>query len=105
MNDDSMMALGYGAAGYDAQDFVERAFDQFDTLYAEGAESGRVMCVGLHAYVFGHPHRIEYLDRTLDRLLSHEHVWATTGEAIADHYFAHCYDDELARLLANECPG
>jgi allantoinase len=95
VNDDAMMALGYGAAGYDAEDFLQIAADQLDVLHAEG---GRVMCVGLHAYVFGHPHRIEYLDRTLDRLLSREGVWATTAEAIADHYLAHYYDDELTRL-------
>jgi allantoinase len=100
VNDDAMMALGYGASGYEAEDFLQIASDQFDVLYAEGETSGRVMCIGLHAYVFGHPHRIDYLDRTLDRLLSHDDVWLTTGEAIADHYLAHNYDDELARLRA-----
>jgi allantoinase len=100
VNDDAMMALGYGASGYDAADFVQIAADQFEVLHAEGAESGRVMCVGLHAYVFGHPHRIEYLDRTLDALLSHDGVWATTGGAIANHYLDNYYDDELARLKA-----
>jgi allantoinase len=100
VNDDAMMALGYGAAGYDAEDFMRIATDQFQVLYDEGSESGRVMCIGLHAYVFGHPHRIEYLDRTLDRLLSHEDVWLTTGEDIAEHYLEHYHDAELARLGA-----
>jgi hypothetical protein len=27
-------------------------------------------------------------------------VWLTTAEAIAGHYLAHNYDDELARLRA-----
>jgi allantoinase len=98
VNDDAMMALGYGAAGYDAEDFTQIASDQFDVLHAEGARSGRVMCIALHAYVFGHPHRIEQLDRTFDRLLSRDGVWLTTAEAIADHYLEHYHDDELARL-------
>ena len=71
------------------------AIDQFEVLHAEGARSGRVMCVALHAYVFGHPHRIDHLDRLLDRLLSHEGVWLTTAEAIADHYLEHYHDDEF----------
>jgi hypothetical protein len=31
---------------------------QFDTLYAEGAQSGRVMAICLHPYLIGVPHRI-----------------------------------------------
>jgi peptidoglycan/xylan/chitin deacetylase (PgdA/CDA1 family) len=102
VNDDGMMALGYGQAGYDAEDFVEISRDQFEVLYAEGADSGRVMCLGLHAYVFGHPHRIEYLDRTFDHLLSHDGVWLTTAEAIADHYLEHAFDEQLALLREAE---
>jgi peptidoglycan/xylan/chitin deacetylase (PgdA/CDA1 family) len=98
VNDDSMMALGYGAAGYEAEDFVEIAEDQFQVLRAEGETSGRVMCMGLHAYVLGLPHRIEYLDRTFERLLSQAGVWLTTGEDIAAHYEANYYDEQLARL-------
>ena len=95
VNDDAMMALGYGAAGYDAEDFVRIARDQFEVLHAEG---GRVMCMGLHAYVFGHPHRIDHLDRVLDDLLSRDEVWVTTAEEIAEHYLANNYDQERARL-------
>ena len=35
---------------------------QFDTLYAEGAQSGRVMAICLHPYLIGVPHRIAGLD-------------------------------------------
>jgi peptidoglycan/xylan/chitin deacetylase (PgdA/CDA1 family) len=98
VNDDGMMALGYGAAGFEADDFLEICKDQFEVLYTEGAESGRVMCIGLHAYVFGHPHRIEYLDRAFDYLLSHDDVWLTTAESIADHYLANYHDAQLSLL-------
>ncbi len=32
---------------------------QFDVLYREGAQSGRVMAIALHPYLTGVPHRID----------------------------------------------
>jgi hypothetical protein len=48
---------------------------QFDTLYREGAESGRVMAICLHPFVIGVPHRIGALDSALAYVLRHEGVW------------------------------
>lgn len=59
---------------------------QFDVLYREGAESGRVMCIALHPFVMGVPHRIDALDRTLEYITSHKDVWVTTASEIMDHY-------------------
>src|SRR5262245_52369482 len=42
-------------AAFEADQFADAAMRQFDTLYREGAESGRVMCISLHAYLFGQP--------------------------------------------------
>jgi allantoinase len=70
----------------EADDFVRAAIDQFECLYAEGETSGRVMCLPLHPYIFGQPHRIQQLDRLLSRLLSHEGVWQATGAEIAAWY-------------------
>ena len=39
--------------------------DQFDVLYEEGAESGKVMCIALHPYWIGKAHRAKYLDEAL----------------------------------------
>ncbi len=38
---------------------------QFDQLYREGADSGRVMCISIHPYLTGRPHRIRHLDGLL----------------------------------------
>ena len=38
---------------------------QFDVLYREGAESGRVMAIALHPYLTGVPHRIDAFDAAL----------------------------------------
>jgi peptidoglycan/xylan/chitin deacetylase (PgdA/CDA1 family) len=55
---------------------------QFDTLYAEGAQSGRVMAICLHPYLIGVPHRIAGLDEALGYIAAHDGVWFATGEEI-----------------------
>lgn len=59
---------------------------QFDTLYREGARSGRVMAIALHPYIIGFPHRIWVLDSALAYIAGHEGVWFATGGEIIDHY-------------------
>ena len=73
----------------DAEDFERAARDMFDRMYAEAERwGGLVMCLALHPYMMGAPHRIAYLDRTLASLKSHDKVWWATGAEIADHYLA-----------------
>ena len=59
---------------------------QFDTLYAEGAQSGRVMAICLHPYLIGVPHRIAGLDAALQYIRSHDRVWFASGEEIVRHW-------------------
>jgi peptidoglycan/xylan/chitin deacetylase (PgdA/CDA1 family) len=61
---------------------------QFDVLYEEGAESGRVMAICIHPFLIGVPHRIRALDAALDYICGHDHVWRATGSEIIDHYLA-----------------
>ncbi len=74
------------------EQFYQIICDQFDQLYAEGERSGRVMALALHPYLTGHPFRAKWLDRALDYVTRHRHVWLTTGGEIADWYYAHYYD-------------
>ena len=62
--------------------FVAAINRQFDTLYAEGAQSGRVMAICLHPYLIGVPHRIAGLDEALAYIAAHDGVWFATGEEI-----------------------
>jgi peptidoglycan/xylan/chitin deacetylase (PgdA/CDA1 family) len=84
------------AQGNDAKYFGQIIKDQFDVLYEEGADSGRVMCIALHPYWIGQPHRAKYLDDALEYILGHEGVWKTTGDDIAEYYIEHYYDEVLA---------
>lgn len=65
---------------------------QFDTLYEEGAESGTVMCLPIHPYLVGQPHRIAALEEVLRHVAGHDKVWLATGREIAKHYI----DNHLA---------
>jgi peptidoglycan/xylan/chitin deacetylase (PgdA/CDA1 family) len=71
-----------------ADEFRDMICRQFDTLYREGAESGRVMAICLHPYITGVPHRIGALDAALDYITRHDRVWKATGAEIARHYRA-----------------
>ena len=71
-------------------------------LYAEGADSGRVMCIALHPYVVGQPHRIKHLDDILSYVLAHDGVWQTTADEIAEYYLEHAYDAAVAHATALE---
>ncbi len=82
--------------GNDAKYFGQIIKDQFDVLYEEGADSGRVMCIALHPYWIGQPHRAKYLDDALEYILGHEGVWKTTADDIAEYYIEHYYDEVLA---------
>ena len=74
--------------GISPDDFYRMCCDQFDTLYAEGAATGRVMAIALHPFIIGQPFRIKALDRTLSYITGHKEVWVTTGDEIADWYLA-----------------
>lgn len=82
--------------GRDAAYFCQMIKDQFDVLYREGEDSGRVMCVSLHPYWIGKPHRAKYLDEALGYIMSHEGVWQTTADDIAEYYIANHYDQVVA---------
>jgi len=71
-----------------ADEFREMISRQFDVLYREGAQSGRVMAIALHPYLTGVPHRIDALDAALGYICSHARVWKATGAEIARHYRA-----------------
>ena len=66
--------------------FLRRGIDQFDRLYAEGAENARVMAISIHPYITGVPHRIRYLEELLDYVGSHDGVAFMTASQIGDWY-------------------
>lgn len=76
----------FGSSGLTGDEFFRTVVDQFDQLYADGAASGRVMALALHPFVTGQAFRAKYLDKALEYIASHEGVWLTTSDEIAEHY-------------------
>ncbi len=74
------------AKSFSGEDFYRIVVDQFDQLYKESAQSGRVMALALHPFVIGQPFRLKYLEKVLQYIASHEGVWLTTTDEIAAHY-------------------
>lgn len=72
--------------GQSGEIFYQTVCDQFDVLYEEGKESGRVMAIALHPFITGLPFRAKHLDRALAYIRSHRDVWFTTGGEIAGWY-------------------
>jgi peptidoglycan/xylan/chitin deacetylase (PgdA/CDA1 family) len=70
--------------------------DAFDRLHAEGARSGTVLCVPLHAYQVSHPHRLRAFEEAMEYVCGHPGVWKATGREIAAHFLAHHYDEFVA---------
>jgi allantoinase len=72
--------------------FFDYARDSFDTLYREGDPAGldapKMLSVGLHARLIGRPGRIAALERFLDYVLEHEHVWVCRRIDIARHWIS-----------------
>ena len=92
LNDSSLLRDNH----YEGDYFARICKAQFDQLYREGAESGRVMCIALHPFLIGQPHRIKYLDDILGYIMSHDGVWQTTADEIAEYYIANYYDQSVA---------
>lgn len=83
--DDQTILFGYK---HTEREFADQIADAFDTLWAEaappdeGGQGGRILCLSLHPWVSGQPHRIGFLEQALDRLAGHRGVWTATGADI-----------------------
>lgn len=82
---DVTMFLGKSLTG---EQFYQMVVDQFDQLYSDSAQTGRVMALCLHPFIINQPFRHKYLDKALKYIANHEGVWLTTSDEIAAHYAA-----------------
>lgn len=85
----------YNSYGQTPRQYGELIKRQFDRLYAEGEQGGTVMCIPLHPFLVGQPHRIDAFHEALEYCVGHEGVWVATAAEIAEHYMQHHYDADL----------
>ena len=75
-----------------SEDFFVYLRDSFDALYKEGDPAGldrpKMMSIGMHCRLLGRPGRIVALQRFLDHIAKHDHVWVCRRIDIARHWQA-----------------
>lgn len=84
VNNDFRYLMPHGFAS--GADFFQLLKDAFDQLWHEGADHPKMMSVGLHSRISGHPARALALARFLDYVQSHDAVWVCRREEIARHW-------------------
>jgi len=82
-NNDGKFSRGAMAT---ANDFFEYLRDSFDMLYEEGAIAPKMMSVGLHLRLAGHPGRAVGFARFLDYVAGKPDVWVCRRADIAEHW-------------------
>jgi allantoinase len=79
----------FGRGGFfTADDYFTFVKDGFDVLYREGRTQPKMMSLGLHLRLIGHPSRAAGLERALDYMATHQGVWFTRRIDIARHWIA-----------------
>jgi putative urate catabolism protein len=79
----------FGSGGFfTAADYFTFVKDGFDVLYREGQTQPKMMSLGLHLRLIGHPSRAAGLERALDYIAGHKDVWFTRRIDIARHWAA-----------------
>lgn len=77
------------------REYARTLIRQYERLVAEGETSGTVMCIPLHSYLIGQPHRIGPFEEALKVITSDPRVWVTRACDIAEFFDRH-YFDQLA---------
>lgn len=72
-----------------ATQFYHYLKDAFDVLYDEGRTQPKMLSIGLHCRLIGRPARFKALQRFIDYMQTHEHVWVARRIDIARHWQTH----------------
>jgi len=86
VNNDIRYLLPNGCSN--ADEFFHLLKGAFDQLWQEGAQHPKMLSIGLHARISGHPARAAALSRFIDYLLTRDLVWLCRREEIARHWIA-----------------
>ena len=85
---------GFFVYNMSPREYADTLIRQYDRLASE--DCGTVMCIPLHSYLIGQPHRIGPFEEVLRHIAADGRAWITRAGDIAEHYYAHYYDSALA---------
>jgi peptidoglycan/xylan/chitin deacetylase (PgdA/CDA1 family) len=89
---------GFFVYNMSPREYAETLIRQYERLASE--DCGTVMCIPLHSYLIGQPHRIGPFEDVLRHIAADGRAWITRAGDIAEHYYAHYYDAAVADGLA-----
>lgn len=69
--------------------YAELLYEGFETLYRDGAATGRLLVLNLHPWLIGQPFRIRYLSEVLSKIVRRQGIWLATGSEIIEWYRRH----------------
>lgn len=79
---------GFNVYGMTGRDYADCLIKQFERLASEGNDSGTVMCIPLHAYLIGQPHRIGPFEEALRYIANDPRCWKARAGEIVDAWRA-----------------
>ena len=71
-----------------ADDFYQLLKDTFDYLWREGATFPKMMSIGLHSRISGHPGRTVAISRFINYVTKQDQVWICRRAEIARHWIS-----------------
>ncbi len=84
VTNDAKILAGGGIQG--PADYAQFLIESVEVLLAEGRRTPRMMSVGLHPRVIGHPGRFAGLVKFIDHISGRDGVWVARRVDIADHW-------------------
>lgn len=79
---------GFFVYNMSGREYADALIRQFERLAAEGERSGTVMCIPLHAYLIGQPHRIGPFAQALRHIAADGRAWIARAGEIVEHWRA-----------------
>ncbi|WP_150292685.1 polysaccharide deacetylase family protein [Sphingobium estronivorans] len=86
---------GFFVYNMSPREYADTLLRQYERLAEEGEMSGTVMCIPLHAYLIGQPHRIGPFAEVLRHIAEDGRAWIARAGEIADHYYEHHYAEAV----------
>ncbi|QYU70893.1 polysaccharide deacetylase family protein [Leptolyngbya sp. 15MV] len=75
---------GFFVYNMSGREYADTLVRQFERLAGEGERSGTVMCIPLHAYLIGQPHRIGPFEEALRHIAADGRAWIARAGEIVD---------------------